>query len=242
MKKHIPNFITLLNLLSGCIGVVLTARGNPEAGAWLIFIAAIFDFLDGFAARLLQVKTDIGKQLDSLADVISFGLLPGAILFTLIESGLEHTHIEGPLATILPFAGFLVTLFSALRLAKFNIDERQEEVFYGLPTPANAMLIAGLPLILNQQTTLSGLQIGFIQTAIHLAPVLVVLSVVLSWLLVSNLQMMSLKFKSYDWASNQHRYLLLTLSGLWLILFGFAGIPMILFSYIILSFMAKDQT
>lgn len=239
MRKNIPNFLTLLNLFTGCVSLVLTLRGDVVTGAWLIGLAALFDFLDGFMARLLKAYSPIGKQLDSLADIVSFGLVPGAIFFILIEKSLGLQSHDETITAIVPFAGFIITLFSALRLAKFNVDERQEEAFYGLPTPANALLIASFPLILEQQSTLAGLQIGIIHQALLNPFILIVLALLLSWILVVEIRLVSLKFKTFGWKENSSRYLLLIFSALWLLLFQFAGIPLIIFTYIILSVSSK---
>ena len=229
MKKHIPNFITLLNLFSGCIAIAAAFEGNLILASWLVGLAAIFDFLDGMAARLLHVKSAIGKELDSLADMVSFGLLPGVIVFQLLNlnPALQSIYI--------PYIAFLIPIFSALRLAKFNTDTRQEEMFYGLPTPANAILIASFPLILDQNMFVFGLDFGFINSILINQWFLVSLSVLLSWLLVAEIPLMSLKFKSLSWVDNRGRYILLLLSLILLIIFQFAGIPIIISLYILIS-------
>ncbi|HEX7411488.1 MAG TPA: CDP-alcohol phosphatidyltransferase family protein, partial [Bacteroidales bacterium] len=150
MKQHIPNFVTSLNLFSGCVGVAASFSGHTTAAVILMGAAALFDFADGLMARALHVKSAIGKELDSLADVVSFGLLPGAIMYQLM---LISTNLPGKEAGWMnpyPYLAFLITVFSALRLAKFNIDTRQSDSFIGLPTPANALFIASLPMILLQ--------------------------------------------------------------------------------------------
>ncbi len=153
MQKHIPNFFTLLNLLCGCCAL-LFSFDNLVISSYFVGIAVVFDFLDGFAARLFNAKSDIGKDLDSLADVVSFGVVPGMILFKLIETFFVTGEYRNDNLFYIPFIAFLIPLFSALRLAKFNNDERQTDAFIGLPTPANAILIASFPLILNQHSTL----------------------------------------------------------------------------------------
>lgn len=229
MKKHIPNFITLLNLLSGCIAIAAAFEGNLILASWLVGLAAIFDFLDGMAARLLHVKSAIGKELDSLADMVSFGLLPGVMVFQLLNLNPELQSIY------IPYIAFLIPIFSALRLAKFNTDTRQEEMFYGLPTPANAILIASFPLILDQNMFVFGLDFGFINSILINQWFLVSLSILLSWLLVAEIPLMSLKFKSLSWVDNRARYILLLLSLILLIIFQFAGIPIIITLYILIS-------
>ncbi len=233
IKEHIPNFITLLNLLSGCIAITAAFNGNLIMASWLVGLAAIFDFLDGMAARLLNVKSAIGKELDSLADMVSFGVLPGVIVFQLFQMNLDID--SGNFA----YVAFLIPLFSALRLAKFNTDTRQEEMFYGLPTPANAILIASFPLILNYETRVFGFDFSNYLIILINPYFLTVLSLVLSWLLVAEIPLMSLKFKSFKWADNKARYILLLLSLVLLVVFQFTGIPIIIFLYIFISLSFK---
>ena len=188
MKKHIPNFITCLNLFSGCVASYLAFKSNYEGAFIAILLAAVFDFMDGFAARLLKAYSAMGKELDSLADMISFGLAPGAIVFSLLtESGTNEW---------LPFAGFLIPVFSGLRLAKFIIDDRQTSSFLGLPVPANAIFWAGIvysfsPFLTNN-TWFFLILIG-----------------VFCFLLVSEIPMFSLKFKNVSWRDNQNQYFFL---------------------------------
>ena len=188
MKKHIPNFITCLNLFSGCIAAYLAFKGNYQGAFIAILLASVFDFLDGFAARLLKAYSPMGKELDSLADMVSFGLAPGAIVFSLLsETGLNEW---------LPFLGFLIPVFSGLRLAKFNIDDRQTTSFIGLPVPANAIFWAGLVYSFSP----------FLLDTVWL---LLILIIVFSYLLVSELPMFSLKFRNVSWADNQTQYIFL---------------------------------
>jgi len=229
MRKHIPNFITLLNLLSGCIAITAAFNGNLVLASWLVGLAAIFDFLDGMVARLLNVKSAIGKELDSLADMVSFGVLPGVILYQLFQMNLDIDP------GIFAYVAFLIPLFSALRLAKFNTDTRQEEIFYGLPTPANAIFIASFPLILNYETWFFGFDFSNYMIILINPYFLSVLSLVLSWLLVAEIPLMSLKFKNFKWADNKARYILLLLSLLLLIVFQLTGIPLIIILYIFIS-------
>lgn len=228
MKKHLANFITSLNLLCGCIGIGLLFYNDITWAAFFIFIAAFFDFLDGFTAKLLNAQSAFGKELDSLADVVSFGVLPGLIMFVLLNMGFDA--YEG-WQQYLPYAAFLIPVFSALRLAKFNTDERQSESFIGLPTPACALFIAAIPFIIinsdDYPAIISGLfgNSGF----------LFVLVFILSFLLVSPLRLFSLKFKNFSWKENDIRYIFLTISLLSLLLLTYAAIPLLIFIYIILS-------
>jgi CDP-diacylglycerol--serine O-phosphatidyltransferase len=217
MKRHIPNAITCANLLSGCIGIVYAFNGALETAAYFVLLSGIFDFFDGFAARLLHVKSDIGKELDSLADVISFGFLPGVVMFQL----LSQSDFSSP---YLPYFGFVITAFSALRLAKFNIDTRQTEDFIGLNTPMNTLFIVSLPFIQKDYPEIIGS-----------APLLVGLIVLVSWLLVSEIKIFSLKFSSTSWAQNKIKYIFLILSVLLVAVLKFAAVPLILVMYIGLS-------
>ena len=186
MKKHIPNFITCLNLLSGCVAVWFAFNGNFEGAFIAIMLSAVFDFLDGLAARILKAYSPMGKELDSLADMISFGLAPGAIIFSLLtETGINE---------LLPYFAFIIPVFSGLRLAKFNIDDRQTSSFIGLPTPANAIFIAGLAFAYPD----------FLVTNLWL---LVLITLVFSYLLIAEIPMFALKLKSLAWKENQIQYI-----------------------------------
>ena len=147
LKAQLPNFITLLNLLSGVLGIIWVLEGQPLYGAYFVILAATFDFFDGFTARLLKVQSDMGKELDSLADVISFGVLPGILLYSLTESQTE--------AAFLPYCTLIIPMLSAYRLAKFNLDTRQSDRFIGLPTPANALLLTTIPYLAARWPELS---------------------------------------------------------------------------------------
>lgn len=181
MKKHIPNFITCLNLFSGCVAVYFAFRGDSQSAFLAIMLAAVFDFLDGFAARLLHAYSPMGKELDSLADMISFGLAPGAIVFSLLTQAGVYAW--------LPFIGFLIPVFSGLRLAKFNIDTRQTTSFIGLPTPANAIFWAGLGF-------------SFPAFFIGYSYFFAALVLLFCYLMVSEIPMFSLKITSKSWKEN----------------------------------------
>jgi len=214
IKNHIPNFITSLNLFSGCIAVLLAFQGNYQGAMTAIFLSAVFDFFDGFAARLLKAYSPMGKELDSLADVVSFGVAPGAIVFSLLlETGINEW---------LPYLAFLIPVFSALRLAKFNIDERQSSSFIGLPTPANAIFWAGMAV------SFSGMLVNNVW-------ILVILTLLFSYLLVAEIPMFSLKFKNIAWSSNQTQYLFLIGCVGILVAFGLNAFAIIIAWYIALS-------
>ena len=219
MKAHIPNILTLFNLLCGCIGIVLAFSGKLDIAAYLIWTAAIFDFLDGFAARLLKVKSAIGKELDSLADMVSFGVLPSVIMFVLIAERTDNI--------LLPYLAFSMTAFSALRLAKFNIDESQAEAFIGLPTPANAFFISAMPFILDENFLGADNFLG--------AEGLLAICIIFSILLVSNISLFSLKFKGMSWQNNAIRYIFVAISGVLLLFLNVKAIPLIILIYLVLS-------
>ncbi len=233
IKKHIPNFLTCCNLLCGILGIKLLSMLDVYNGRgvdgiiwviYLIIMACVFDFLDGFAARLLKVSSPIGKQLDSMADMVSFGVLPGMVMFQMIAyNNSFFVNSSGLVALV----AFLIPVFSALRLAKFNIDTRQSDSFIGVPTPANTLFIAGLAYIYTQENSF----LSFL-----VAPVsLVALCFVLSYLLVAELPLIALKFKNFGWPDNKMRYLLIITSLILLLILNFTAIPIIIILYIILS-------
>lgn len=241
MRRHIPNGLTLINLFFGCLSIAAAFQGNLPMAAWLILIAAFFDFFDGFAARLLKAKSPIGKELDSLADVISFGLAPGVILYQLMLHAENLLDIQIGGFQIIPLFGFLIPLFSALRLAKFNIDNRQETVFYGLPTPANALFIASLPLLIANVPEYRILNVEFLAPFFSHPIILIILSLVLSFLLVSEIPFIALKFKSLSWNNNKSTYILLIGSLLMILLLGIQAIPFIFSFYIVISFFSRSS-
>jgi len=224
MKKHIPNSVTCLNLFSGCLGIVFAFQGNLIWASYAIVIAAVFDFFDGMLARLLKAYSDIGKELDSLADMVSFGVLPSVIIYQLFALS---PQTDFGLAW-LSFSAFIIAIFSALRLAKFNIDTRQSENFIGLPTPANALLIASFPLIIVESNTYFA---GFILNQWFLA----IFSLVMSMLLVAEVPLISLKFKSLKFKENLLRYVLIISSVLLLLFLKFEAVPAIIIIYFLIS-------
>lgn len=219
MKKHIPNALTCANLLSGCIGIVFAFKGDLTITAYAVLISGIFDFFDGFSARLLHVKSEIGKELDSLADVVSFGFLPGVVMFQL----LSQSDFTSP---YLPYTAFLITIFSALRLAKFNLDTRQTEDFIGLNTPMNTLFIVSLPFIQRDYPEI-----------INSTIFLIGITILMSWLLVSEIKIYSLKFGTSNWKDNKVKYIFLIISAVLIALLKFAAIPIVLVLYIASSFL-----
>ena len=229
MKKQIPNFLTCMNLFSGCIALVMVFRNHLDYTAYLILIAAFFDLLDGMVARKVGSNSEFGKQIDSLADMVSFGLVPGAVMFKLLQMSSLSELVPNPmLRTFVQFVPFIITIFSALRLAKFNLDTRQTSSFIGLPTPANTLLIVSLPLILIQRP---GQFDGLI-----LNPVFILfVSMFLSYMLISEIPLFALKFKSLDLKANMYQYILIALAIVLIAIFSFAAIPMVVILYVLLS-------
>lgn len=223
MKKHIPNFITLLNLAAGFLAIIFLFNDNYVVASWLVVAAMIFDFCDGFAARLLNSYSELGKQLDSLADVVSFGVVPGLITYYMIITG---RHGDGFPAFIFPV---LIPLAAALRLAKFNIDDRQKETFIGLPTPAAAIAIVSV--VLADEYGNSLMMDTFAASQVSLC----IYSVIIAYLMVSPIPMISLKFSSMAFKENTSRYILLALILLSFVLFGFVGTALIIPVYLMVS-------
>lgn len=226
MKKHFPNFLTCCNLLCGTLGILFILEGfswsdaNPSNlfhPAYFVWAACVFDFFDGFAARALKVSSPVGKELDSLADMVSFGLLPSLFMFKFIQQ--QSSGLSLSLETYLPYVALLITVFSALRLAIFNVDETQNDSFRGVPTPAITLFITALPFV--------PMEIGPL--------VLVILTFLCSYLLVSPINLFALKFKDFSWANNKIRFTFLLLSGCMLVGVQFAAIPFIIILYIALS-------
>ena len=239
MKQHIPNFITLLNVFSGCIATVFAVLNQLEFAAIFVFLGIFFDFFDGLAARLLDVRSELGVQLDSLADMITSGLVPGIVMFQLLnmsENGgwnldVFNTPTE---VEILSLFGFIITLASAYRLAKFNIDENQTSSFIGLPTPANALLILSLPLILLYQNN------DFLNEIILNKWFLIGLTILSAFLLNCKIELFSFKFKNYGFKENGIKYLFLIMSLVLLLTLKFLAVPLIIVLYIISSIVEKQ--
>lgn len=265
----IPNWFTLGNLFCGCLGIVKCFQGDLVWAAYLVGIAAVLDFLDGFMARLFKVSSPIGKELDSLADMVTFGLLPGVIVFHLLKlgGGIYFPDQNGMGAWGLnksaqfmdtpwyAYFAFIISLFSALRLAKFNVDTRQSESFIGVPTPAVTILIASLPLILQDGVNDAAnaikegqLWVNFSETpylpypivnltnAIILYPwFLLGLTALMSFLLISEIPLFALKFKTFGWKGNEIRYIFLVLSVLLFVFFWSLGVALIIVLYVLMS-------
>ncbi|MGZ3863112.1 MAG: CDP-alcohol phosphatidyltransferase family protein [Bacteroidia bacterium] len=259
VKRNIPNAITCGNLLCGCLALVKAFEGDLVWAAYLVGIACVLDFFDGFAARMLGVSSPIGKDLDSLADMVTFGVVPGMVMYKLllqskfISDALELTNppdtsalAYGPGALSYCYLGFLITVFSAIRLAKFNNDSRQTDSFIGVPTPANAIFICSLPLVLKQYSDKFGSEKNPFEMLVDVSsdPVvallysswfLILLTIILSLLLVSEIPLFSLKFKSFGWKGNEIRFTFLLLAVLLMAFLKFVGIPLVIILYILMS-------
>lgn len=229
-KNNIPNGITLLNLISGGVSVIMALSGAPAIAAWLILLAAVFDFLDGLAARLLNARSDIGGELDSLADVISFGLAPSVILYSLMMQSRNLPVYTSGEFQLFPFSALFLAAFAAARLAKFNTDPGQAVEFRGLPTPATGLFVASIPLMMKYQ---GDQEYGRLLTDNFY--MLLAVMIVLSVLMVSSIPLMSLKFKNLRWKGNSYRYLLIVSVPVLFIFLKFSAIPLIITLYIILS-------
>jgi CDP-diacylglycerol--serine O-phosphatidyltransferase len=243
IKKHIPNLITLGNLFCGILAVKKGFEMEFLYAAGFIILGATFDFFDGFAARLLKVSNDIGKQLDSLADMVTFGVAPGVIMFALLSLILNPSQPSclgcipdtdlTLLQLYLPYVAFLIPLSSAIRLAKFNVDENQSDKFIGLPTPANSLVFMSLPLIFIENLK------SFV-SPFTIVTVFITLIVLFSWLLNANIELLALKFKSFGWENNEFRFVFLGIAFIILIIciltkIIYLSIPIIILLYIIIS-------
>ena len=248
MKKHIPNLFTLLNLLSGLIALLMAASDRLVYAAGFVVLGIFFDFFDGFFARKFNVTGEFGKQLDSLSDMVTSGVVPGIIMFQLLLYAsrqrwfMELSCEQGSWSTFeetyyyfVPFVGLLIPLASAFRLANFNIDERQTSSFIGLPTPALALFVISLPLILFYE------EASFFSAWIQNVYVLIGITFLGSFLLNANLPLFSLKFKDYGPKGNEFRYVFLILSAGMLLLLSVVAVPLIIVLYIVLSLLQNKK-
>jgi len=247
LKKQIPNIITLLNLFCGCIATIMAVQGSLEMAALFVGLGIFFDFFDGFAARILKIQSELGLQLDSLADMVTSGLVPGIVMYQLLKKAstnsssaifntwtVDQNSFQMEISFI-SLIGLLIALASAYRLAKFNIDTRQTTSFIGLPTPANALLILSLPLILRFQTEV------WIGTVILNPWFLIGLTLLSCYFLNAEVSLFALKFKTWGFAENKVRYLFLLLCVLLLIFLQFTAIPCIIVLYVLLSLIHKKE-
>lgn len=232
--KHVPNFITTLNLAAGFAAIISAANGYLLTASWLIMAAMIFDFLDGFAARFLKAYSEIGKELDSLADLVSFGVAPGLIIYKLIVPAISnlsmHDSGQGTILTsILLYIPVLMPVCAALRLAKFNIDTTQTISFKGLPAPANAIAVISAVIVANYSS------MPFLKSFTESPAALLIYTVILSLLMITRLPLLSLKFKNLNFKGNEGRFILIGLVLISFIIFGLAASLLIIPFYIIVS-------
>ncbi|MBW6500924.1 MAG: CDP-diacylglycerol--serine O-phosphatidyltransferase [Bacteroidales bacterium] len=236
--KNIPNIITSLNLAAGFIAIICAAGGNLVSASWFILIAMILDFLDGFAARLLKAYSALGKELDSLSDMVSFGIAPSLIMYMML-SGLEPVIFPGlsayrdALVTIIIFIPVLMSVCAAFRLAKFNLDPSQATSFSGLPTPASALAV--ISIVIAGHYSGSSLIGSFVSSPLALG----IYTIIISLLMVSKIPMLSLKIKGLALKGNEGRYMLAGLVLLSFIIFGISAAPLIIPLYIVASFLSR---
>ncbi len=224
MIKHIPNFLTLCNLACGCYGIIAVFNGDIQTGAIMIWVGAIFDFFDGFSARMLKKFSAIGKDLDSLADLITFCFLPATIIFSMITQEGESNGFS--------YMAYLIVIFGALRLARFNNDTRQTDTFYGLPVPAVAIFVSVFPFIKELEKSAFSEFLLKDYTLIGIA-------VLLSLMMVSDIKLISLKFKDFAFSNNWSRYLLIVISLILLAFLKIMALPLIIVLYVVLSLTLK---
>jgi CDP-diacylglycerol---serine O-phosphatidyltransferase len=231
--RHIPNLITSLNLVSGFAGIILAAKGDIVSASWLIAAAMIFDFLDGFSARLLKAYSDIGKELDSLADVVSFGVAPAVIIFHFLSSTVSPDAMilisEDPGKFMLMLLPAVMPVCAALRLAVFNLDPSQSVTFRGLPTPANALAVITMVFAVNFSES------EFLQAIVNSPAWLIAYTFVLSFLMVSRIPLFSLKINDFGWKGNEGRYLLVIFMLIALLLLGMTALLLVIPLYILAS-------
>lgn len=233
IKQHIPNAITCGNLVSGCLSILFLTHNMPVKAAIMIFVAGLFDFLDGFAARLLHAHSPIGADLDSLSDVVSFGVAPGFIMFWLMSRSFDLPQwcIAG--INVLPCLAFLLPVFSAIRLAKFNIDNTQKTTFRGIPAPGMAIFIASLPLALSQ---VHHLKDGVLSYWACLG-----IALIFSFMMVSRLRFFSFKMKSAKWNGNEVRWIFLLVTITSFVIFKWISLPFVMMFYVLLSIFFAER-
>ncbi len=229
IKKQIPNLITLLNLFSGCIALVFAFQSNFKMAFAFVALGIFFDFFDGFFARIFNVSSELGLQLDSLADMVTSGVVPGVAMYYMLTD--TSTAPELAYTQILPYFGFIITLGSCYRLANFNIDTRQTDSFIGLPTPANALFILSLPIILSQTESLVIIEL------LNTKWVLIAITILSAYMLNAEIPLFSLKIKQFDFAKYKLQISFLIFSMVLLVSLQINAIPLIIISYVILSVM-----
>ena len=238
IKKHIPNLLTLGNLLSGTIATILAVEEDFVSAGLFVVLGIFFDFFDGFVARLLNVSGELGKQLDSLADMVTSGVVPGIIMYQLLKNGIENVgdfSNDFEIINYIPYLGLILTLAACYRLAKFNIDTRQSESFIGLPTPAMSLFVISLPLILEFSNY------SFISGLIQNNFLLLGVTLILSYLMNAEIPLFSLKFKDFSFKNNAVKYLFLIASIVLIITLKYISIPLIIVIYVLLSVINNVQ-
>ena len=238
MKKHIPNFITSLNLASGFVAIIFAVNGEIITASWLIMAAMIFDFLDGYSARMLKSYSDIGKELDSLADVVSFGVAPAVIIYFLLRTRLSLyapsiINSDGITATAILFIPVIMPICGALRLAVFNTDTTQTTSFKGLPIPANALAV--ISVVLAGHYSESSIITSFLESPVAL----IIFTIILSLLMVSRIPLLSLKTNNLKFKGNEGRYILVITVIAGLFVLGFVAAPLIIPLYILISLISQ---
>ena len=242
MKKQIPNALTLLNLFCGSIATIFVVNNDFVTASFLVFLGIFFDFFDGFAARKLNVQSDLGLQLDSLADMVTCGLVPGLVMYKLLvlsDTSWDYVNTDSlgfSSFNLLPFIGLFITLASAYRLAKFNLDEEQQNYFKGLPTPANALFVLSLPLIMEFQHN------DFVNTFVLNKWFLIVTTLLSCYMLNSGIKLFALKFKTWGFKANATRYIFIFLCGIFIIVLQFMAIPIIIVTYVVMSLLDTVTT
>ena len=233
LKQHIPNAITCCNLVSGCLSILFLTQNMPVKAALMIFVAGLFDFLDGFSARLLKVHSPIGADLDSLSDVVSFGVAPGFIMYWLMSRSFDLPQwcIAG--IKVLPCMAFLLTVFSAIRLARFNVDETQKTSFRGIPAPGMAIFIASLPLALSQ--------VHHLKDGVLSYWACIGITLIFSFMMVSRLRFFSFKMKSAKWKGNEVRWIFLLVALVSFVIFKWLALPFVMMLYILLSIFFAEK-
>jgi len=219
LRPYVPNTITLLNLFSGCIALHFAFQQNYLFAFYFVALGIFLDFFDGFFARMFHVSGPLGVQLDSLADMVTFGALSAFIVFSMLQEIYPESY--------LPFLAFFIATQSAIRLAKFNIDTRQSDRFIGVPTPANGLLISTLPFMAEE--------FEWAGNFIYNGPFLIGFTLVFALLLTADLPLIALKFKKFTFKDNKYRYLTLIISLICFLTMGIAGIPAAIISYVLLS-------
>lgn len=236
MKRYIPNAITLINLFCGLIAIIFVSEHEFLWAGFFVSLGIFFDFFDGFFARLFNVKSDLGLQLDSLADVVTSGVVPGYVMFHLL---LKSCCVSGSSLfaySLLPYVGFAITLASAYRLANFNVDTRQTSGFIGLPTPANALFIVSLPIILADYETAQ-----WLKSLLENTWFLIGITALSAYMLNAEIPLFALKFKDFSLKNNKIKFIFLALCLIFLLLFKVVAVPLIIILYVFISFLQSKK-